>query len=60
MAVPKRKSSKQKVRSRKGSHKKAIPQPQACAQCGAPHLPHRVCPTCGYYGGRQVETIEAD
>jgi ribosomal protein L32 len=22
-------------------------------------LPHHVCPTCGYYAGREVVTIEA-
>ncbi|MBI3901108.1 MAG: 50S ribosomal protein L32, partial [Chlamydiia bacterium] len=26
-----------------------------CSNCGAPHLPHRVCPSCGHYRGRVVE-----
>jgi large subunit ribosomal protein L32 len=25
-----------------------------CPQCGAPALPHRACPSCGTYKGRQV------
>jgi len=23
-----------------------------CPQCGAMHLPHRVCPSCGFYNGK--------
>jgi large subunit ribosomal protein L32 len=30
-----------------------------CSQCAAPSLPHRVCPSCGFYKGRQVLTIKA-
>jgi large subunit ribosomal protein L32 len=26
----------------------------ACPHCHAPKLPHRVCPSCGYYNGREV------
>ena len=25
-----------------------------CPQCHEPKLPHRVCPSCGYYKGREV------
>lgn len=60
MAVPKRKSSKQKVRSRKASHKRPLPAVGECPQCGEPQQPHRVCPSCGYYKGRQVKIVEAD
>jgi len=60
MAVPKRKVSKSKVRSRRGSHRRPVPAPAPCAECGATHLPHRVCPSCGTYRGRQVLTVEAD
>ena len=47
MGVPKRKTSKSKNRMRVASHKKAIPAAKACPKCGEPHLPHRVCPSCG-------------
>ena len=60
MAVPKRKKSKSKVRSRKSTHKVEAPQLKACPQCGATQMPHRVCPSCGYYRGRQVVTVDAD
>jgi large subunit ribosomal protein L32 len=27
---------------------------QACPNCGAPRIPHRVCAACGQYRGEQV------
>ena len=32
----------------------------ACPNCGEPRLPHRVCPKCGYYQGREVLSIEKE
>ncbi len=29
-----------------------------CPKCHAPMRPHRVCPTCGTYAGREVIKIE--
>ncbi len=29
-----------------------------CPQCSAPKLPHRVCPNCGTYKGREVIPAE--
>lgn len=62
MAVPKRKLSKQKIRSRKASdaHRRPTQLTKPCPNCGAPHRSHRVCPACGYYRGRQVVTIKAE
>jgi large subunit ribosomal protein L32 len=31
-----------------------------CPECGAPRQPHRVCPACGKYNGRQVVVKEAE
>ncbi|MBN2301471.1 MAG: 50S ribosomal protein L32 [Lentisphaerae bacterium] len=59
MAVPKRKPSKSKIRSRKRSHKSRLAAAKRCPECGSPHVPHRVCPSCGRYRGRQVVTIDA-
>lgn len=28
-----------------------------CAHCHSPRLPHTVCPTCGYYKGREAVAI---
>ena len=37
---------------------KNVPVLVACNTCGEPHVVHHVCPTCGYYRGRQVIVIE--
>ena len=36
-----------------------LPQLNQCPQCAAPYVPHRVCPACGYYKGRQVLSVTA-
>jgi large subunit ribosomal protein L32 len=30
------------------------PAVQACPNCAAPRIPHRVCAACGFYNGKQV------
>lgn len=30
-----------------------------CSQCKSPKMPHRICPVCGYYNGKQVFDFEA-
>jgi len=57
MGVPKRRMSKMRLRTRKASHRPTAPQLSACPQCGARVRPHRVCPSCGYYKGRQVVSV---
>src|SRR3954447_4914564 len=60
MGVPKRKPSRSRQRMRRAYNSVLkLPQLSTCPQCAAPYLPHRVCPACGYYKGRQVITIEA-
>ncbi len=58
MAVPKKRTSKQRQRKRRTHYKAEPVLTNACSRCGDPKLPHRVCPSCGYYGNRQV--IEPD
>jgi large subunit ribosomal protein L32 len=29
-----------------------------CPQCRESKLPHRICPHCGYYKGREVLAVE--
>ena len=29
-----------------------------CSNCGEMRLPHRACPDCGYYKGREVFEVE--
>ena len=30
------------------------PTVQACPNCGAPKIPHRICMACGQYRGEQI------
>ncbi len=62
MAVPKRRTSKAVRNQRRASNmKKFAPGLAVCPQCHQPKLPHRVCPNCGYYDGKNVmaESTEA-
>lgn len=59
MAVPKKKTSKAKSRSRRASNWSLSVAPQSrCPQCRQVKLPHVVCPTCGWYHGRQVVDVQ--
>jgi large subunit ribosomal protein L32 len=58
MAVPKRRQSKQRQRKRRTHYKAEAPAVQNCPRCGDPKVPHRVCPTCGYY--RSVQRLEVE
>jgi large subunit ribosomal protein L32 len=54
MAVPKRRTSHARQGKRR-SHLHIDPiQVQYCKDCNEPVLPHRVCPNCGRYQGREV------
>lgn len=59
MGVPKRKTSKMRLRTRKAANAWHAPKIAKCPQCGGAVLGHTACPSCGYYKGRQVLTIEA-
>ena len=55
MGTPKRKTTRSRRDMRRAHHDKvAAPNVIACPNCGEMMLPHRVCPECGYYKGRQV------
>lgn len=59
MAVPKRKTSKARRDTRRSAvWKLEVPGIVACPNCGAYHLPHRVCKACGYYNGRKVLDVK--
>ena len=57
MALPKRKHSKARRDKSRTHWKLARPAQSACPQCARRIVPHRVCPYCGTYRGRQVVTI---
>ena len=56
MAVPKQKQSHARTSKRRATHKAATPTLNACPTCHSPRRPHRVCPVCGTYAGREVVT----
>ncbi|EMF84232.1 ribosomal protein L32 [Leptospira weilii serovar Topaz str. LT2116] len=49
MAVPKRRKSKSKVRTKRAHHAIGKPNLAPCPNCNFYRLPHRICPTCGFY-----------
>ena len=60
MGVPKRKPSTSRQHQRRAYNSVLkLPQLGKCPQCGEAAIPHRVCPACGFYKGRQVLSITA-
>lgn len=60
MAVPKQRQSHARTNKRRSQHKAEMPGLRHCPRCHAPRLPHRVCPSCGTYAGREVVVQTAD
>ena len=58
MAVPKKRTSRTRRDKRRATHRAARPRLNECPRCHSPRLPHRVCPTCGTYAGREVISHE--
>lgn len=59
MALPKKRHSKARGRRRRTHWK--ISQGKGlspCPQCKQLKIPHRICPVCGHYNGRQVIEIK--
>ena len=60
MAVPKRRQSNQKTRSRRAHDFLTPRQLTFCPNCGKAVPTHRVCGTCGHYMGRAVVKTEGE
>ncbi|MBM3307665.1 MAG: 50S ribosomal protein L32 [Candidatus Eisenbacteria bacterium] len=60
MALPKRRHSRARGRKRRTNDKVAKPQASACPSCGEPKLPHRMCPHCGTYKGREIVAADKE
>lgn len=58
MAVPKKKMSRSRTRQRKATWKVSRPTISTCPHCKATRLPHRACPNCGQYNGREVVQVD--
>ncbi|MBI4657117.1 MAG: 50S ribosomal protein L32 [Elusimicrobia bacterium] len=53
MPNPKRKHTPSRRDSRRSQNWKIqLKSLSKCPQCGALHIPHRICPSCGYYNGK--------
>lgn len=58
MAVPKKRKSKAKKRTRRAANKNlSVPKFQRCPSCFAPKRPHRACMECGKYGEEDVVEV---
>jgi len=58
MAVPKRKTSHARTRTRRAHLALSKPALRACPRCAKPALPHRVCIQCGYYNEKITIEVE--
>jgi large subunit ribosomal protein L32 len=59
VGVPKRKVSKARQGERRAHLAISAPPLVECEQCHELKRAHHVCPTCGWYNGREAVTIEA-
>ncbi len=58
MAVPKRKTSKQRRDKRRTHLKMKIPSWTTCPNCDELISPHTICAACGYYNSKQIIQIK--
>lgn len=58
MANPKRRHSNTRSRLRRAHDFLKVENLKECPQCHKACQSHRVCPSCGYYKGRQVMTVK--
>ena len=59
-AVPARKVSKTRQRTRRAHSAMENPTVTKCKNCGAPIKPHRVCKNCGYYKKEEIVSKDAE
>ena len=59
MALPKRKYAKARQGKRRSHLALNTPALVDCPQCHSPKQPHRACPTCGSYAGREVIKVKS-
>ena len=54
MAQPKRRWARQRTRTKRSTWKLKEKTIATCKHCNEPVMPHRACPNCGYYDGKEV------
>ncbi|MCS6951240.1 MAG: 50S ribosomal protein L32 [Bryobacterales bacterium] len=60
MANPKRRHSQRRTNNRRAHDALRAAGLTECPNCHEPKLPHRVCPHCGTYKGREVIEVEEE
>jgi large subunit ribosomal protein L32 len=60
MPNPKRRHSKTRTSKRRAHDHLKAPNLATCSNCGEQKLPHRVCPHCGSYRGREIIEVQAE
>ena len=60
MPNPKRRHSKRRSSSRRAHDHLKTNSLADCPQCHERKLPHRVCPKCGFYQGREIVEVAAE
>lgn len=60
MAVPFRKVSKTRKRMRRSHNALEAVDTTKCPNCGEMIRPHRACPKCGFYKGKEVVSKDAE
>jgi large subunit ribosomal protein L32 len=56
--LPKRRISRTRRDKRRTHDSLKVKNLVQCSNCGEMRLPHRVCPECGHYKGREVIVME--
>jgi len=54
MAVPRNRTSNARKNNRRSHHAKKPRATVSCPNCSVSKLPHCICQSCGYYGGRAI------
>lgn len=57
MAVPKKKTSKSRRDKRRSHHALSV-NLSVCAECGSAVFSHIICPTCGFYAGKEIKEVK--
>jgi len=58
MPNPKHRHSKARRDKRRAHDFLAVPAQSECPSCHESKMPHRVCPHCGHYKGREVVDVK--
>ena len=56
--LPKQKQSRTRRDKRRTHDSLKVSNMVQCSNCGEMRLPHRACPDCGHYKGREVFEVE--